>query len=146
MIFQKNLIGQELGSEIIEATATRHDFLVASLNLEKNAEILWNDNGKAIFPTFFLGSLINFAAIQKRLELNVKNILHSRESINAVRPIEVGDIVEITTFLQDAYEKQATLNPIGFIVLEFVGAVKRDFVFHGERIWAIRGGFDRRKN
>lgn len=146
MIFQKNLIGQELSSEIIEATATRHDFLVSSLNLEPSAQLLRNEKGRAIFPTFFLGSLINFTSIQKTLELNVKNILHSRESINSWRVVEVGDVIQITTFLQDAYEKQATLNPIGFIVLEFVGSIRGDFVFHGERIWAIRGGFERRKN
>lgn len=148
MILQKNLIGTELASQTVETDGIQVDYLYQSLRVEKYfhhpAEELAERKSMPL-PAFFLGSLINYEPIQKILGLNVKNILLSRESITTHRPIFAGEKIKINTYLQDAYEKQATLNPIGFIVLEFAGSTNNEFVFHGERIWAIRGGFERRK-
>ena len=77
--------------------------------------------------------------------LNINNVLLSRESIITHRAIRAGESLRIRTFLRDAYEQQASSNPIGFIILESVGNVGQDLAFYCERVLAVRGGFNRGK-
>lgn len=91
-------------------------------------------------PCFMLGCLINTPKIYSLLNLDLKNVLLSRESIVTHQEIYAGQSLLIKTILKNAYEKQATLNPIGFVVLEIIGYKKSDVVFCCERILAVRGG------
>lgn len=136
----KTLIGTELDSVIrtIEkgqiinlAKATNFDFgLLESLTT---------------LPGFLYGALINLEALYQTLGLNSKHVLLSRESVTHHRLVEVGETIKIRTFLKDAYEQQATANPIGFLVLESVGQIDKEFAFYAERVIAVRGGFSRGK-
>ena len=81
--------------------------------------------------------------VYKTLGLNINNILLSRESVIHHRPLTIGDSVTIKTFLKDAYEQQASSNPIGFIVLESIGFLDKELAFYCERVIAVRGGFQR---
>ena len=82
-------------------------------------------------------------SIYKKLDLDIKNVLLSRESVITHNPLRIGDSVTVRTFLSDAYEQQASSNPIGFIVLESIGYLDSDLAFYCERVMAIRGGFKR---
>jgi hypothetical protein len=90
-----------------------------------------------------VGHMINLSSIYKNLGLNINHVLLSRESIIAHRSIKLGESLSIKTFLRDAYEQQASSNPIGFIILDSVGSVGADTAFYCERVLAIRGGFTR---
>ena len=95
------------------------------------------------FPCFLLGNLMDLPRVYRTLGLNIKNVLLSRDSVITHRKLNVGDRVEVRTFLTNIYEQQASGNPIGFAVLESVGLVAKDVVFVNERILAVRGGFQR---
>lgn len=95
------------------------------------------------YPTFLLGNLINTAKIYKILNVNVNNVLLSRESIISHKSINIGDTVKIITVLKDIYEQQASNNPIGFIILESIGLKNNDILYYTERVYAVRGGFQR---
>jgi hypothetical protein len=94
-------------------------------------------------PAFMLGHMINIHKIYKNLGLNINQVLLSRESIICPRPIHRGESLHIKTFLRDAYEQQASSNPIGFVILESVGNVESESAFYCERVLAVRGGFSR---
>lgn len=133
-----SLIGKELDSstKIIELSQ------IKNLSIATNFDLNTNKINNSL-PKFIYGNLLNNADIYKTLGLNIKNILHSREIITYIRQLKVGDTVQIRTFLKDAYEQQASTNPIGFIVLESVATVEKEYIFFGERILAVRGGFTR---
>ena len=101
--------------------------------------------GQAL-PVFMVGHMINISNIYKNLGLNINHVLLSRESIITHRTIKVGESLRVRTYLRDAYEQQASSNPIGFIILESVGNVGSDIAFYCERVLAVRGGFSRGKN
>ena len=96
-----------------------------------------------VLPQFLLGNLIDLQKIYRILNLNIKNILLSRETIISHLPIRVSDPLTIRTFLKDVYEQQASSNPIGFVLLESIGCKNNDLAFYSERVLAVRGGFQR---
>lgn len=135
MIKQKSLIGTELDH------TTKHIEYAQIKNLQASKNLGY-DLTKTL-PSFVYGNLINSEKIYKILHLNSKHVLLSRESIFAHRNLKIGESVNIRTFLRDAYEQQASSNPIGFIILESIGSVDKDIAFYCERILAVRGGFSR---
>jgi hypothetical protein len=148
MIKQKSLIGMELDCSLHTVEANQ----LNRLNLVFNsANPLGSNKGVEpskvdlyhYLPPFLLGNLINMAAVYKTLGLNINNVLLSRESIICHHLFKAGDSISIRTFLKDAYEQQASSNPIGFVILESVGMHKDDLAFYVERVIAVRGGFQR---
>src|SRR5207247_1381633 len=85
-------------------------------------------------PCFLLGNLMDLPKIYRALGLNIKNVLVSRESVISHLPLNIGDQVEVRTFLTNVYEQQASGNPIGFVILEYIGRVAHNVAFVGERI------------
>lgn len=146
MIKQKSLIGTELNCTIRTIEASQ---------LSRIGHALYQPNSfvpgpkeKTIdaynhIPTFLLGNLISLPKIYQILGLNINTILLSRESVISHLPVREGDLITIRTFLKDAYEQQASSNPIGFIILETLGEKASDLAFYSERVIAIRGGFQR---
>lgn len=138
MIKQKNLVGAEVDNitRLIEQGLIRN--LGKALGRDTSA-----DSTQPALPVFMLGHLVNLPNIYKTLGLNINHVLLSRESIISHRPIKIGESLRVRTFLRDAYEQQASSNPIGFIILESVGNVGNDIAFYCERVFAVRGGFNR---
>ncbi len=134
----KSLIGSELDSQ----TKTIEISQIKNLFNATNFDLSLNESSNTL-PSFLYGNLIDLLSIYKTLGLNIKNILLSRESILFHRLVSVGESIHTRTFLKDAYEQQASANPIGFIILESVGQVDKEIAFYCERIIAVRGGFDR---
>jgi len=143
MIKIKNYIGTEVDSitRIIELGLLRN----LEKSLGKDGHHANEPYGQAL-PVFMVGHMINIANIYKNLGLNINHVLLSRESIITHRAIKVGESLRVRTYLRDAYEQQASSNPIGFIILESVGNVGSDIAFYCERVLAVRGGFSRGKN
>jgi hypothetical protein len=142
MIKQKTLIGTEIDntSKLIERG------MINNLNrsLGKDVDKITTSSVNAEYlPAFLLGHVINMHQVYKILSLGVNQVLLSRESVTAHKPIKIGDVVKVRTFLQDVYEQQATSNPIGFVILNSVGTINDDTAFYCERILAVRGGFNR---
>lgn len=145
MTRQKSFIGMEIDCtartiEAFQLKRVRSTFSHPNLSSQKPHE---QKNEDVFLPPFLLGNLINLPAIYKTLGLNINNVLLSRESIITHRALSVGNSITIRTFLKDAYEQQASSNPIGFIVLESVGIVDKTLAFYAERVIAVRGGFHR---
>lgn len=135
MFKQKSLIG----TEIDNTTQTIELGMLKNLNRAfGKTEVIHKE-----FPSFLLGHFINMSQINQVLNLGANQVLLSRESITAHRPIKIGDVIKVRTFLQDAYEQQATSNPIGFVILNSFGILGSDIAFYCERILAVRGGFTR---
>jgi|GEM_PF-2135603 len=148
MTRQKSLIGMEIDStlRIIEAsqlTRLYHAFNQPNYFSQNVAHTTVRDESSLLLPCFLLGNLVNLPTIYRALGLNINNILLSRESVVNHRALRSGNSVTIKTFLKDAYEQQASSNPIGFIVLESIGYLDLDVAFHCERVIAVRGGFQR---
>lgn len=137
MTKQKSLIGTELDCILRTVEISHINRLDSIFNQasQKNTHLL--------YPSFLLGNLINLPKIYKVLSLNINNVLLSRESIISHKALKVGDAIKIRTFLRDAYEQQASSNPIGFVILETIGLLNNDVAFYGERVIAVRGGFHR---
>lgn len=138
MLKPKSLVGKELDS----SKKTIEQSQIKNLSLATNFNLNFNQLSNHL-PSFIYGNLINTSDIYKTLGINIKNILHSREQAFHTRLLKVGDTVHLRTFLKDAYEQQASANPIGFIVLESIATIDNEYVFYGERILAVRGGFSR---
>jgi hypothetical protein len=139
---QKLLIGTELDS----FSRTIELSFISRLNAVFNQSgsfSLVGTNLEHTYPAFLLGNLINMSKIYKLLNVHINNILLSRESIISHKPIHVGDIIKVHTLLRDIYEQQASNNPIGFIILETMGLKNNDAAFYAERVYAVRGGFQR---
>jgi len=98
---------------------------------------------ESCLPHFLLGNLVNLATIYKTLGLNVNHVLLSRETITSHKALLIGNTVTVRTFLKNAYEQQASNNPIGFIILESMGYLDKELAFYCERVIAVRGGFQR---
>ena len=146
---QKSLIGMQIDScqKTIEASQlnrlNRSFFQPNSFELDQEQARHNNSEPFSYLPTFLLGNLINLPSIYKTLGLNINNVLLSRESVTCHHPIEVGDSLIIKTFLKDAYEQQATSNPIGFVILTSIANLDSEIAFSCERVIAVRGGFQR---
>ncbi len=98
-----------------------------------------------LLPPAAAASLGDFSQLLGLLELKPKQVLHSREHVQVFVPVCAGDELTITTTLRDLYEQQVGGNPMGFVTIDVVGAVKKgDVRFEAQRILAIRGGFPRR--
>lgn len=145
MTKQKSFIGMELDSSVRTIEASQLSRLNRAF-FQPNAYANKPSEHKIEFtslPPFLFGSLSNLPHIYKTLELNINNLLLSRESVISHLPVKVGDSLVIRTFLKDAYEQQASSNPIGFIILESVGLLGTELAFYVERVVAVRGGFQR---
>ena len=143
MTKQISLIGTELDctTRTIEPSQlARFAALYQLPGSEKKPE---NLSQPSVAPSFWLGNLMNLSKVYKALELNINNVLHSRETIMHHKALNPGERILVRTFLKDAYEQQASNNPIGFILLESVGLQNNDLVFYSERVVAVRGGFQR---
>lgn len=139
---QKLLIGTKLDcfSKTIEASYINRLHNVFN-NTSSSSSI--PDKILHSYPTFLLGNLINTSKIYKILNVNVNHVLLSREFIISHKSINIGDTIKIITVLKDIYEQQASNNPIGFIILESIGLKNNDTLFYAERVYAVRGGFQR---
>jgi hypothetical protein len=147
MTKQKSLIGIELdcSSYTIEPSQINrlnHALFLPNYLSSKKPEDMISEPYHHL-PPFLVGTLINLPSVYKTLGLNINNILLSRESIINHIALRIGDSVKVRTYLRDAYEQQASSNPIGFIILESAGSVKNDVAFYCERVIAVRGGFQR---
>lgn len=149
MTKQKSLIGMELDCSFRTIEASQIDrlnrafyqpnsFSSPNFAREPNKGEPYN-----FLPPFLVGNLVNLPLVYKALGLNIKNVLLSRESIVNHLSLTIGDSVSVRTFLRDAYEQQASSNPIGFIILESIGCLDNDLAFYCERVIAVRGGFQR---
>lgn len=148
MIKQKSLVGTELDSSIRTIEASQLTRLNRAFSQPNVYAFNKPSEQKVEFthlPPFLFGSLSNLPHIYKMLELNINNLLLSRESVISHVPIKAGDALTVRTFLKDAYEQQASANPIGFIILESVGLLGADLAFYVERVIAVRGGFQRER-
>jgi hypothetical protein len=147
MTKQKSLIGTELDCTFRTIEASQVNRLDGIFNQPNSTLIGKNQESNKgliqLYPSFLLGNLINLPKVYKALGLNINNVLLSRESIISHKLPRAGDSIAIRTFLRDAYEQQASSNPIGFIILESVGLLNNDLLFYGERVIAVRGGFHR---
>lgn len=149
MIKQKAFIGKELDCKNITLEKSLVTQMYQALKnpnpyfLHDDTEIDFSKNTQV--PLAFLGTLINLPKIYKALDLNIKNILLSRETITSHHFINIGDTLLLRSFLRDAYEQQASSTPIGFIILTTFAYKNTDFAFLNEKILAIRGGFNRSK-
>lgn len=132
------MIGDELDS-VVKNIENAH---IVNINNAANFTVNIPDY-KSHLPYAIWGNFIDLPRIYGVLGLNVKNILLSRESLIYHEPVKIGDQVTVRTFLKNAYEQQATANPIGFVVLESAGLVSSKLSFYAERILAVRGGFAR---
>ena len=141
MLKIKSLVGLEVDNitKIIELGLLKNLERALGWDTQQNRERL------QALPVFMVGNMINSSNIYKNLGLNINNILLSRESIITHRAIRIGESLRVRTYLRDAYEQQASSNPIGFIILESVGNVDSDTAFYCERVLAVRGGFTRGK-
>lgn len=148
MTKQKSLIGMELDCSFHTIEASQINRLNQALlsphhpasgkSLDPSKTELYH-----CLPPFLLGSLVNLPVVYRTLGLNINCVLLSRESIISHHTFKVGDSITVRTFLRDAYEQQASSNPIGFVILESAGTLKDDLVFYVERVIAVRGGFQR---
>jgi hypothetical protein len=141
MIKQKSLIGKEIDTShhVLEQGKLRlAHTLVKSLKQHESGT-----SSEEHLPMFLLSSLANMENIHAQLGLNSKHVLLSRESLVSHRKLQLGDKIEVRTFLHDVYEQQASSNPIGFAIIESLGFVKGEIAFYCERVLAVRGGFKR---
>lgn len=99
-----------------------------------------------LMPHTAAASLGDYQHIIDLLELKPKQVLHAQEFVTAFAPVCVGDELTITTTLRDVYEQQAGGNPMGFVLIDVVGAGKKsdDIRFEAQRTLVIRGGLPRR--
>lgn len=148
MTKQKSLIGMELDCTTRTIEASQLNRLNRAFHQpnsyipHRNGEHGKNEPYQCL-PPFMLGNLINLPRVYKALGLNINNVLLSRETVIDHRELAPGDSIKVRTFLKDAYEQQASSNPIGFIILETVGYRDNDLAFYCERVIAVRGGFQR---
>lgn len=148
MTRQKSLIGMEVDCtfrtiEVSQISRLHRAFNNPNAFTSPKKQDIHNSEPNRHLPSFLLGNLVNLPTVYKALGLNINNVLLSRESIISHRSLEAGNSVTIRTFLKDAYEQQASSNPIGFIVLESIGCLDHDVAFYCERVIAVRGGFQR---
>lgn len=146
MIKQKSLIGTELNCTIQTIEASQLTRLSHAFHQPNPFSLGPKEKAPEPYvhmPIFLIGNLIGLPKIYRALQLNINNILLSRESVISHLPVRVGDSLTIRTFLKDVYEQQASSNPIGFIILESIGEKASDLAFYSERVVAIRGGFHR---
>ncbi len=148
MIKQKSLIGMELDFSVRIIEASHLNRLNQALTSPQPPTTIkvpdsTKPEGYHHYPPFLLGNLINLPMVYKTLGLNINHVLLSRESLICHHTFKIGDTVGIRTFLKDAYEQQASSNPIGFVILESTGTIKDDLAFYVERVVAVRGGFQR---
>lgn len=143
MIKLKTMIGAEIDNitRIIELSLLIN--LKRALNWDQRHSL---ENNSQALPMFMLGHMISNSHIYKILGLSINHVLLSRESIIAHRSIKIGESLRVRTYLRDAYEQQASSNPIGFVILDSVGNVGSDIAFYCERVLAVRGGFSRGRN
>ena len=144
-----SFIGQELDNRLltIEAGLIHRIFMAINHpNQFDKAVLLEKPYSNKALPSFILGTLMDTPKIYGLLGLNINNVLLSRESIISHQPIYAGQSLNIKTVLENAYEKQATINPIGFLVLNILGQYKNELIFCCERVLAVRGGFSRKGN
>jgi hypothetical protein len=151
MIKQKSLIGTRLDRQLVALEKSHFNHLASALQL-KDISIPSLPNKKSpqqleqsLLPKFMMGTFVNYQIIFRKLELEAKNILLSRESITSLDSLLCGDEIELLTNLKDIYEQKASNNPIGFVVLETVGKKNNSPAFFCERVIAVRGGFLRRQ-
>jgi hypothetical protein len=99
-----------------------------------------------MLPPTAAAALGDYQSMIELLELKPKQVLHAQEYVEVFQPLCVGDELTITTTLRDVYEQQASGNPMGFAVIDVVGAGKKadDVRFEAQRTIAIRGGLPRR--
>lgn len=99
-----------------------------------------------LLPHTAAASLGDYQHVIDLLELKPKQVLHAQEYVSVFQPVCVGDELTITTTLRDVYEQQASGNPMGFAVIDVVGAGKKpdDVRFEAQRTLVIRGGLPRR--
>lgn len=99
-----------------------------------------------LLPQTAAGTLGDYQHVIDLLELKPKQVLHAQEYVSVFHPVCVGDELVITTTLRDVYEQQASGNPMGFAVIDVVGAGKKpdDVRFEAQRTLVIRGGLPRR--
>jgi len=114
--------------------------------IERFSDVLLELKGNEAngMPIATLGTLGAYEKVTDLLGINPQNLLHSRETIKVISSPQVGDEIEVITFISDLYEQQASGNPMGFAVIEVVGKKGGSIVFAVNRIYAIRGGFPRR--
>lgn len=143
MTKQASLIGTELDCTTRTIELSQVGRLLALFQLPGSDKQHENSSHLSCVPSFWLGNLMSLSRVYKALELNINNVLHSRETIMHYKDLKPGERVLVKTFLKDAYEQQASNNPIGFIILESVGLRNNDLVFYSERVIAVRGGFQR---
>lgn len=99
-----------------------------------------------LLPPTASATLGDYQHIVDLLELKPKQVLHAQEYVSNFAPVCVGDELVVTTTLRDVYEQQAGGNPMGFVVIDVVGAGKKaeDVRFEAQRTLVIRGGLPRR--
>src|SRR5688572_3991275 len=99
-----------------------------------------------MLPHTAAGALGDYQFIVDLLELKPKQVLHAQEHLSLFAPLCVGDELSVTTTLRDVYEQQASGNPMGFVVIDVVGAGKKadDVRFEAQRTLVVRGGLPRR--
>lgn len=144
---QKALIGTLLDSSIrtIEGSQVRllENTMRPSYSAAEQGQAEIKKGYLYHYPTFLFGNLINTDKIYQVLGLNINNVLLSRESVVSHGTASANDKLTVRTFLRDAYEQQASSNPIGFIILESLGSIGNEVIFYCERVIAVRGGFQR---
>lgn len=96
-----------------------------------------------IFPVSALIALGDYQSAYQRLHIQSRQILQSFVSIEVAEELQLHDEIEVSTYITDVYEQQATHAPLGFAIIDVFGKRKRKFVFHITRITAVRGGFHR---
>jgi len=75
--------------------------------------------GIPVPPTFLKaleGEHFNSAALMQLLEVPVRKVLHAEQSFEHLRPVHVGDEVEITRTVSDLFDKRN--GELSFIVVE----------------------------
>jgi acyl dehydratase len=75
--------------------------------------------GIPVPPTFLKaleGEHFNSAALMQLLEVPVRKVLHAEQSFEHLRPVHVGDEVEITRTVSDLFDKRN--GELSFVVVE----------------------------
>ncbi len=149
-IRQKKLVGYKTDKQVVEINRNdirRYARSIGSTNpihfdLQAAKKAGYAD---LVAPISMMASLVSHEAVESKLEVAAKNVLHGDQSVELRRPLLAGDVLKLESVITEVSERPAGSSSTGFVSIEDRGYDKRGKVLMiSKRVLAVRGGFPRR--
>lgn len=138
MLKQKSLIGQIITDEQVTLEPSRIRWLYETSLIQPDKH-----SKEPSIRKVALLALGDFDRVLLQVGAKPHSVLLSQEEVSLLKPIQLGDVLQIKTIIKDLYEQQASNHPMGFVHVRIEGHHNNLLAFEGERVLAIRGGFPR---